>query len=755
MLAGAPVLFAQLQGTIKDASGAVVPGASIKVAGPATRSATSDAQGRYEFTNLPNGAYRLTIIRDGFALVERKVDVPTTASVDVELALSPVIETIETASRVQESAARVPFFISSVNPEELQKTAPASIEDTMRSIPGLQHGTQGNAFTRVSTRGFRDTSDVLTLIDGMPLRQVAGASDLTMVPVQMVRELEFVKGPASSVYGRSAVAGTMQFFTVPEREAGPSGNLSIGLASFNTQEYVGGASLPWKTGRVAGQGMATRSDGFQRDAGRDQNAFSLVGEQAAGSRINLRGHYLFSDVFAERGSIIPLANGQPLYGITRRDNFGIPGSQFDGRLNSASGKADIDLGHGALFTNTFNFNRYTRFSTGGITILPGPGTATKGYSESTAVQDTYLNDAILQWQSEKGPLRNHFTGGFTFEKGTQDQFSPAFTSAPTYRGPNYTTPVTFPNNDPRGIRGAITSSFFNQSIASLYTQDRLEAGRLGVTLGFRYDRFDQALRRSDTGVVSANVRSRVSPRVGVDVVALRRQSFELITFMNWVEGFRPQFPSLSTLNNLVVAQLLRPEVTRNVEGGYRLRGGRFSWQTTYFNMRKLDGQRSFRTGPETFFFVNATQRVRGVESELRTRVRTHTAWLHYSFHDARNLEFRPTLTTNFDGFRLRMAPRHVWGAGGLIHLHRRVTWSPAINFVGRRPLRDNIINPQVLPSYTLLSQAVSVELHRRWVVNFSGTNLTDRYYIADDFSAQDAGNAGVPRRFAVQVRYRF
>jgi len=37
----------------------------------------------------------------------------------------------------------------------------------------------------------------------------------------------------------------------------------------------------------------------------------------------------------------------------------------------------------------------------------------------------------------------------------------------------------------------------------------------------------------------------------------------------------------------------------------------------------------------------------------------------------------------------------------------------------------------------------------------SATSLTDRYYIADDFSAQEAGNPGLPRRIALQIRYRF
>ena len=34
-------------------------------------------------------------------------------------------------------------------------------------------------------------------------------------------------------------------------------------------------------------------------------------------------------------------------------------------------------------------------------------------------------------------------------------------------------------------------------------------------------------------------------------------------------------------------------------------------------------------------------------------------------------------------------------------------------------------------------------------------NLTDRYYISDDLSAQEAGNAGAPRTVFARLRYAF
>jgi outer membrane receptor protein involved in Fe transport len=211
---------------------------------------------------------------------------------------------------------------------------------------------------------------------------------------------------------------------------------------------------------------------------------------------------------------------------------------------------------------------------------------------------------------------------------------------------------------------------------------------------------------------------------------------------------------LNVLNNVYIPQLLRPEVTRNTEGGLRLQHKVWSGQISYFNMRKIDGQRSFRSGPDDFVFVNATTRVNGVEAELRARLPKGVQWYgNYAHHNARNVEFRPTLTTNFNGYQLRMAPRNIAGTG-LTYSWNRFVWTGSVAYVGQRPLRDNIVNPQVLPSYTVLDMSISTRLGPMQIV-LAGSNLANRFYIADDFSAQEAGCPGLPRRLSVQIRYHF
>lgn len=741
-----------LEGTVKDPQGLAIAGATVDAYGPARRTIRTDADGRFRLEALPPGRYRVTAVANGFAL--REVEHEAGAHVDFTLDLAPAAAVIETASKTKEDALHVPFLVTSVGRAELRDTATASFDEALRTVAGLQHATQGNFFTRITTRGLRDTADVLTLVDGIPLRQLNGSADLAMIPVTALQGAEFVKGAASSMYGRSAIGGAMQFYTVPDGGPKTTGDVAFTRASFDTYEGQGGLHVPTRRGRVATAGVVSRSEGFQRNTGRDSNFFTAVGDHAFSPLFNLRLSYLGSGVRAGRGSIIPLANGRPIFGITREDNLAIPGVYIDGELHSTSAKVDSQINSRLLLSNSFNFNRYNRFFQGGITIVPPPAAVTKGYSENFTRQDSFLNETMAQWDGSSSRFRNTFTTGLTFDWGNFDQASPTFTAAPTYRGPNYNTPVTNVNNDPRGVRGAPVTTFFRQNVISFFAQNHFAWKRFSLIAGLRTDSFDQALTRTDTNVRAPYSASRFSPRLGGDITLLRRETGALIAFGSFAQGFRPQLPGLNNLNNVIVPQLLKPEVTRNLEGGLRFQSGVFNAQASVFNMRKLDGQRSFRAGPEEFIFVNATSRVRGFESELRARLpRGLSAYGNYAFHNAKHLEFRPTLTTNFSGNRLRMSPQHIAGTG-LTFAWTRFVWNGSVAYVGQRPLRDNVAVSQILPSYTVLNTSLSTRVGPLQVI-LSAANLTDRYYIADDFSAQEAGNPGMPRRVALQLRYRF
>jgi hypothetical protein len=96
-------VFAQasITGTVRDASGAVLPGVTVEASSPAliekVRTAVTDDTGQYRIENLRPGAYAVTFTLTGFSTVQREgieLAGSFTATVSVELRVGSLEETI-------------------------------------------------------------------------------------------------------------------------------------------------------------------------------------------------------------------------------------------------------------------------------------------------------------------------------------------------------------------------------------------------------------------------------------------------------------------------------------------------------------------------------------------------------------------------------------------------------------------------------------------------------------------------------------
>src|SRR5246127_4748278 len=97
-------VFAQatLTGTVKDATGAVLPGVTVEAASPAliekTRSVVTDGEGNYKILDLRPGTYTVTFTLTGFSTVQREGIVLTTgftAAVNAYMKVGAVAETVQ------------------------------------------------------------------------------------------------------------------------------------------------------------------------------------------------------------------------------------------------------------------------------------------------------------------------------------------------------------------------------------------------------------------------------------------------------------------------------------------------------------------------------------------------------------------------------------------------------------------------------------------------------------------------------------
>src|SRR3990172_3104236 len=90
----------RLEGTVRDAQGLVLPGATVTLTGAGVmgaRTATTDVDGSYRFLALPPGSYVLTFELSGFQTMNREGVVVTsgaTFTIDAGLQLATVSETI-------------------------------------------------------------------------------------------------------------------------------------------------------------------------------------------------------------------------------------------------------------------------------------------------------------------------------------------------------------------------------------------------------------------------------------------------------------------------------------------------------------------------------------------------------------------------------------------------------------------------------------------------------------------------------------
>src|SRR5438445_383073 len=80
-----------VQGTVKDPTGGVMQAVEVRIANPVSgfsRTTTTDAAGKYVFSNLPPNPYHLSVEAQGFQKLERDVDVRSGVPIAVDLSLA-------------------------------------------------------------------------------------------------------------------------------------------------------------------------------------------------------------------------------------------------------------------------------------------------------------------------------------------------------------------------------------------------------------------------------------------------------------------------------------------------------------------------------------------------------------------------------------------------------------------------------------------------------------------------------------------
>jgi len=251
-----------IQGKITDqATGTPLGGANISIV-ELRRGTASSRSGEFSIERIPEGTYTVRVQYVGYATYERIVTVPDDIFDLIDIALESipikVDEVIVTASPVGSPLGYQ--AAQSFSLEELQKRSASSFGEMLNWEPGVAMRSFGSAPARPVIRGF-DGDRILILENGErtgDISEVTADNVITVEPLSANR-VEVVRGPASLLYGSSALGGVVNIFTedVPAIwSRGLSGTLALSGASMNRSgtgfgRFTYGGSSWAATGRLS------------------------------------------------------------------------------------------------------------------------------------------------------------------------------------------------------------------------------------------------------------------------------------------------------------------------------------------------------------------------------------------------------------------------------------------------------------------------------------------------------------------------
>jgi outer membrane cobalamin receptor len=551
-----------------------------------------------------------------------------------------------TADRIDEEQSGVPASISVIHRDEIQSRSPSDATELLQGVPGVdvQSMSPAGYGANVSIRGSSDFKPggfgnrVLVLLDGWPMNTPdTGGVDWAALPLLDIDRIEVLRGPASVLYGSSALGGVVQLIS---RQHGKPSEISLGqgfsgidgnksglFASLSKKADVGGFRL---------SGWVQQYTGF-KEPGRDEFQFN---SDSSVYGVRITGNVVLSERQQIEGALSTIG--------TRGGNPGFEGtseksrSRRFGRDNHLAGlRYRFDNHAGWTAESSLFWHRFhARVNDPDGTDENDYDTDTVGFRGSTRVLLFKRSVNILG-----GELELADTSGSVFQLGEVEGNKRSY----------------------RTLNGALYMS----------TQIDLGAG-FEASLGIRYDGFSYSTHQN-YHALSPKVRLAYRPDDKTVIWALVNRGFRVPSVGELYLKYASTFGLMFQGNNLLKAESL---------WAYEIGGRRL-----FFSDRlSLEAVTFWNEGNDTIEFVYSTPvsamnlgrtRIIGAEGSVAgiltkwLTVRGSLTWMNSKNQD--------------DGSLLLYRPD--WKGAATVVLHERNwEWSTTAQYTGER-FYDDFLDP--------------------------------------------------------------
>jgi iron complex outermembrane recepter protein len=474
-----------IKGTVKDAGGSPIIGASVAVS-PGNQGTITDLDGNFEIALSP-GKYTVIYTYTGYKTMESVVEVGSDmltadASLEEGLALSDVtIVGTRTAARSNTSS---PLPIDVFTTKDLRSTGQTTfdkalqyrvpsfntvntpVNDATTLLDPYEIRNMGPARTLILINGKRKNTSSLLYVQFAPGRGETGA-DLSAIPQDAIKRVEILRDGASAQYGSDAIAGVMNVI-LKDRYEYSSLNLNAGVTSAGDGSsyglsYNGGANASGKgflnyTLGLNQQNNAIRSGNihipteiatFGGDPVSDANIKKYLAKFPTGNNLNGTGERTAAQFLINGG--IDIGGNTQLYGnaayvvksVLSNANYRTPYWRTDSGLLERTGTNNenyVGDGKNPLYNNYLGYMPTFEGDLNDYNATMGVKNEINGWQSDASVtfggntQSYTVNNTVNRGFGVNSPTRfkpggydfSHIVGNFDITKALSDKFSIAF-----------------------------------------------------------------------------------------------------------------------------------------------------------------------------------------------------------------------------------------------------------------------------------------------------------------------------------------
>lgn len=285
-------------GKIYDNNG--LPLKSVSIAIPSLKTGTkSNDLGKYVLEKIPYGTWELEVKHIGFTSYRDSIKIGKMSTIkDIRLdgSIFQLDEIVVTGTKTFKRKTESPVIVNILDSRTLDNLQVCNLSEGLKFQPGLRVETdcQTCNYTQLRMNGLQGGYSQI-LINGRPIfSPLMGLYGMEQLPVNMIEKIEVVRGGGSSLYGSSAIGGTVNVITKLPKQSGYEVNSFYQSIDGKTNDFNlgGNATLVNEKGNAGTSFFFNKRDRGFYDANGDH--FSEI-PKIENTSIGMNSFYQFSD----------------------------------------------------------------------------------------------------------------------------------------------------------------------------------------------------------------------------------------------------------------------------------------------------------------------------------------------------------------------------------------------------------------------------------------------------------------------------